>query len=945
MSNKIINNELVYFTGKKERIKDFSGNESSFNTAERFDFLRHYQKAAREWYNDDGLDQKACTDEEIREFFASYKELPATSVRKEILFDKMMAELIYKEPEFKNLHLYCDTYAEGGEIVFPGKRRKPTPCAKIELDEAKANINVSMSIFIPKDYACKPSRLVGTSQPARTVEIRSGTLDIAKIRYINTGEVYAFSKDKWEPTYVKIGNIKFGEWNTLSLEITDSVKVSVNGKVTENVARTNAGKADNIFFDGGMFTHGEWRVRDIVIDSVPFAYIKNEKKEKNFGEAYEVKLPYAVGGFENADKRLYLTKEFEISEFETAILSLDALDPCGAAWLNDELILEADDFMRRELDVSRFLKAGKNVLKILVEPRPAEVYYYWHRHDDCHNGWFAGEVKLSITAKSYIKDLKVFTRSVSPIVKGDALVEFNAEFKGRVELFAEKFSPCADKAIKLCEASVSATSVKLDFSENLELWSTENPALYAVRAVISDENGKEIDDFVVETGFRTIEQKNGKIYLNGKKEFLRGALLMQFLPPLKEVPINHNCPSDEQIAMQCIMLKNMNGNIMRLHMLGYGTNDARYAKICDRMGLMLRWTTRFIDSIEYMIWDEKWSEAELFAKQISEVINYPSIVIYEGSNEFHAFDLETIDRMYNSFVDAVDTVDDTRLLCPISNIYYLGDLTFYSSDGTKDRHGNSVSAGHGWMHPRVVRSDHVYSLHCGYGRSWEIMRKQKYMHSWEVDNPSERVWDNINNPNRAVFASEYAVTGLPNPTTKEANENEYVESYERPDENGGFGRWFLQEEWRESQAIQAFCAYNASKDMRLQGFDGLTWCCLSSGANNGSYMKPPIDFYGYKKLGFYALRDAYQDMYACKKDLFVSYGTEDGIAPAIVNYSVKGEYNLKVTVSEEDGSVVDVFDYGTITLDGENKTDFSEFKPSWQKAGYYILSFSLEKLS
>ena len=944
MSNKIINNELIYFTGKKERVKDFSGWESSFNQAERLDFLHHYQKAARKWYNDDALDQKACTEEELSEFFASYKELPSPTVRKEMLFDKMMAATAYKEPEYKNLHLYCGTYVDNGALVFAGKGKKPTPCAKIELEEAKASINVAMSIFIPENFACKPSRLVGTAQPARTVEIRSGTLDIAKIRYINTGEVYAFSKDKWEPTYVKIGSIKFGEWNTFSVEISDYVSVSINGEITEKIERTNSGKADNIFFDGGMFTHGEWSVRDIVVDGNSFEYLKNEKTEEPCAEFSEVKLPYAIGGYENADRRLYLTKEFEISDFKTAILQLDTLDPCGKAWLNGELILEADDFMRRELDVSKYLKEGKNVLKLLVEPRPAEVYYYWHRHDDCHNGWFCGEVKLFLTAKSYIKDLRVFTRSTSPIVKGDATVEFSAEFNGKVELFAEKFSPSADKEVKLGELFVSSSSAKIEFAEELELWSTNNPVLYAVRAVISDENGNAIDDFVVETGFRTIEQKNGKFYLNGEKEFLRGALLMQFLPPLKEVPINHNCPSDEQIAMQGIMLKNMNGNLMRLHLLGYGTNDARYARICDRMGLMLIWTTRFIDSLEYMIWDEPWPESELFTKQIEEVINYPSIVIYEGSNEFHSFDLETIDRMYDSFVDAVDKVDTTRLICPISTMYYLGDLIFYSCDGKSDSRGNKVSASYGWTHPRVIRSDHVYSLHCGYGKPWEIMRKQQFVNSWVESNPSERVWDNLLNPNFAVIGSEYAITALPNPTTKEALENEYVESYERPDENGGFGRWFTQEEWRESQAIQAFCGYNASKDMRLQGFDGLTWCCLSSGANNGSYMKPPIDFYGYKKLGFYGLRDAYADIYACKKDLFVSCGTEDGIEPAIVNYSVKGDYNLKVTVSDENGEVINSFDYGTLTLDGENKTDLPEFKPSWKTAGYYTLSFSLEKI-
>ena len=192
---------------------------------------------------------------------------------------------------------------------------------------------------------------------------------------------------------------------------------------------------------------------------------------------------------------------------------------------------------------------------------------------------------------------------------------------------------------------------------------------------------------------------------------------------------------------------------------------------------------------------------------------------------------------------------------------------------------------------------------------------------------------------------EFAITALPNLSTKEALENEYVESYERPDEIGGVGRLFTKDEWKESQAFQAFCGYNASKDMRLQGFDGFTWCCLMSGANNGSYMKPPIDFYGYKKLGFYALKDAYRDIYACKKDLYVSFGTEDNISPAIVNYSVKGRYNLSVTVVDEEGIVVDSFDYGTIDVDNANVTDIKEFKPSFGKEGYYTISFCLEEVN
>ena len=554
-----------------------------------------------------------------------------------------MASTAYKEPEFRGLHLYCGAYVKDSAIVFKGRNTRPTPCAKIELKDAKCALELSMLVYIPKEFKCTRSKQAGTAQPGRTIELRSGTLDIAKIKFFNTGEVYALSKDKWEPVFTEIGEIKFGDFNELSISLGDAVSVTVNGKTTSGLERTNGGACDNIFFDGGMFPHSEWQVENIVIDGTPFSYVKNENSEENSEEPREVSLPYAVGGADFADRRIYLTKDFEVNEFENAYLSVETLDPCGKAWLNGELILDADDFMSREINVTRQLKLGKNTLKIMVEPRPGEVYYYWHRHDDCHNGWFVGEVKLSLTAKKYIKGIQIFTNSVTDSVSGEAKIKLNEALFGKIKLYAKKFSPSEGEEIKLCEENINGDSAKLNFNEKLELWDTKNPALYAIRAVIFDENGKPIDDLVEEAGFRTIEQKNGKIYLNGKKEFLRGALLMQFLPPLKEVPINHNCPSTRQIAEQGIMLKNMNGNLMRLHLLGYGTNDKRFAEICDRLGLMLVWTTRLIDSLETLVWDEPWSEREIFKKQIEDVINYPSIVMYEGSNEYRSHDLATMD--------------------------------------------------------------------------------------------------------------------------------------------------------------------------------------------------------------------------------------------------------------------------------------------------------------
>ena len=143
-------------------------------------------------------------------------------------------------------------------------------------------------------------------------------------------------------------------------------------------------------------------------------------------------------------------------------------------------------------------------------------------------------------------------------------------------------------------------TVNTTFMANV--WDTESPALYAVYFKALDDDGNELGEEVLETGFRTIEQKNGAFYLNGERILLNGALQMQFLPPYEETPVTHICPRSEQIVWQDMMLKALNGNTMRLHILGYGSNDERYAKYADRLGVLLIWITRYIDSVQSCWW-------------------------------------------------------------------------------------------------------------------------------------------------------------------------------------------------------------------------------------------------------------------------------------------------------------------------------------------------------
>ncbi|MGN1059458.1 MAG: glycosyl hydrolase 2 galactose-binding domain-containing protein, partial [Clostridia bacterium] len=733
MKQTVTTHDFVYFTGKGEKKRDFSGTESALTIEERMDFLQHYAAAASRWNDDPRLDQKAVSDQEAElalQKAAGGADITETKCRRVLRFDTMQAQTAYKEPAYCGVHLYCGAKAEQEELIFPGRPIRPTPCAYLAL-EPKEEICVSFEVYIPKAYDCGQAEKCGDAQPGRLIELRCGTLDKVKLKFYNTGEIAVFQGSMWSPACPNIGHVRFDAWNTVEIHAGKTAAVTVNGVTTENLSCTISGRADGLFFDGTMFPRGAWRVRHITVDGAPYPFVANTAAEKA-GEPREATLPYAVGSVQNRDRRLYLSKTFTVDDFDAAILHIETLDPCGKAWINGHLVLETDTFTENNVDITNYLQKGTNELKILVEPRAPEVYYFWHRHNDCYNGWFCGAVSVTLCAKQRITYMKVQTDSVHPHVKGHAEIKINENFCGSVRLYASKCFPEKGEEFWLGENAVSGKTVSIFFETAAQLWNTDAPVLYHIRAELVDKTGAVVDDYAQETGFRTICQKDGGIYLNDERILLNGALLMQFLPPFDEVPVNHNCPSGRQIAMQVMMLKKMNGNFMRLHLLGYGTNDARYARICDRLGMMLIWTTRFIDSLEELVWDDgMWREQNAYLEQVKAVINHPSIIMFEGSNEYHAKDIRVIDRMYDYFVDAMRSVDTSRLLTPCSHLYYGGGIyelgcSYYSEDGTMNQDGAPVRSGHGWVDPSVVRSANTYEILCGYGTTWEGMRKQPW---------------------------------------------------------------------------------------------------------------------------------------------------------------------------------------------------------------------------
>lgn len=925
---KNIYEEFIRFDKNYSRGKNaFYGENSPLDEREKKEFLKEYVAYAKNRYGMDVSFKKAVSLEAI------------SSSEEKLHLDKGEPFKVYKrnrKKEYENWNFYtARAVVEEDYVAFNEGYRFPVPAAKYDLPCGVKEF--SFAVYIDKSYY-HPHNVVGACTTSRFIEFRQNCTEAIKLCFAPNGTFC--QKDGREKPYhykvVELGKYAFDEWNTVKIVFHEKYfELTFNGE-TFTLYYSNPMIPDNFYMGGGMQPVKFWRVKplSLVTEKESVAEFFKRATSTAATEEYicEKPLPVVLGTKENRDKELVLRRTLYCPENNEYRLHIGALDPGGAVYINGKMIVEKDDFQPFTMDITPYVKTGSNSLEIVVYPRAPETLYPWHRHDDYYNGWFCLSADVSMNGKHGVNDIRVTTLQVGE--KSTFCVNAqisNCDLFGKeYALFLTKVYPEKGETV-LLKKSVLTGDIDESFTMPIELWNVDSPNLYTVRIEVYDQfevycNGE------TEVGFRTVEQKRGSIYINGEKTVLKGALNMQFLPPYDEIPLNHVCPSDRQIVEQVLAVKGMNGNCMRLHQLGYGCGDRRFARICDRLGILLIWTTRLIDSIENVKWTDEWKQAKDYQKQIAEVFNSPSIIMWEGTNECKD-DLEKVDRFYDHFVSAVKEVDQSRLICPVSHLYYGGGLYggghYYSDDGTYDEVGNTVRSSFGWTDKSVVRSAHTYCLLLGYGSPWERMVAQ----DWK--------WQNelFENEERAYLVSEYAIIGRQNPETDEAKAFINKNSYEFNDEFDSLGFTFTDEEWELSQAYQAVCTSLATKQLIKNDADGMLWCCLWGGANNASYLKPIIDFYGYTKLAYYSLKESFQETLAFNETPDVLLYDGYTLSPVICGVKAHKRYSVRICVCAQNGETVDEKTYTNVM--GTGRIKLPPFQPHFVNNGYYTLRYEV----
>jgi hypothetical protein len=158
-------------------------------------------------------------------------------------------------------------------------------------------------------------------------------------------------------------------------------------------------------------------------------------------------------------------------------------------------------------------------------------------------------------------------------------------------------------------------------------WSPETPRLYRV-VVSMCRLGAPVDVAEERFGFRTIEARNGRFYLNGEPLYLRAALDQDYYPDTICTP-----PSIEFLEDQFLKAKELGFNCIRCHIK---VPDPRYYEVADRLG-MLVWAE--LPNAGFSTVRSRQRKERTLKGIVDRDGNHPSIICWTLINEDWGIDL------------------------------------------------------------------------------------------------------------------------------------------------------------------------------------------------------------------------------------------------------------------------------------------------------------------
>lgn len=422
---------------------------------------------------------------------------------------------------------------------------------------------------------------------------------------------------------------------------------------------------------------------------------------------------------------------------KAAILRFGAVDYHAVVWLNGQRIGEHEGgYLPFEFDVAPALRTGENVLVVRVaDPDDDRSRFPDHPFSEIPHGkqsWYGPIGGLWQSVWLEVRPALHLVRLRLTPLPAERTIEIQAVLSALLPASAEvRVAVRAPDGRRIAETALDATGAgRVALNDAPLLWSPETPHLYTVEAAIMLD-GAVHHRLAATCGFRTVEAKNGRIYLNGEPIYLRGALDQAYYPETIYTP-----PSLEFLEDQARKAKALGLNCLRTHIK---IEDPRYYDVADRLGLLI-WT----EIPNWVLLTEAADRRikETFQAMVERDWNHPSIIAWTLVNENWGTDLPRNPehrRWLADFYHYAKTVDPTRLIVDNSaccdNFHVAGDLEDFHHYRAIPDHAAEWDA---WV------ADFA-------GRANDWVWAQDYLHERRADLP--------------LLVSEFGNWGLPDPAT------------------------------------------------------------------------------------------------------------------------------------------------------------------------------------
>ncbi len=303
-------------------------------------------------------------------------------------------------------------------------------------------------------------------------------------------------------------------------------------------------------------------------------------------------------------------------------------------WLNGAQIAQhADGYLPLDVDVAPYLRTdGPNELVVrVVSPSddeteyPAPVFSQLPHGKQSWYGHLGGiwqSVWIERRSPVHIADVQVHPNLHTGEIRCEVTLNHDtADYR----VVCTVFEANASEVVVPVEGAIATVTATVP---NPLAWSPDAPNLYTVVLELRDADDQPIDEVEKTTGFRTIEARDGMLYLNGEPFYLRGALDQDYYPGTITTP-----PSSEYLEDQMHKARAMGLNCLRYHIK---LADPRYYEAADRVGVFL-W-------VDYPNWAylTDWTRAHVKQSLLAMLRrdrHHPSIGIWTIINEDWGTDL------------------------------------------------------------------------------------------------------------------------------------------------------------------------------------------------------------------------------------------------------------------------------------------------------------------